>query len=67
LGAGFVPSSVVVFRSRPVETKWDSSTELSAELAPEETAEPGNFLIQVVSPKPGGGVSGGLGFIIDYP
>ena len=67
LGSGFVPSSVVVFRGRPIETKWVSSTELSAELTPEETAEPGNFLIQVVSPKPGGGASGGLGFIVDYP
>lgn len=67
LGRGFVPSSVVFFNGSSVETKWVSPTELSAVLSPLETAQPGNFLITVHTPKPGGGVSEELGFIIDYP
>ena len=66
LGRGFVPQSIVLFRGSPVQTKWVSASELSAVLTPEETALPGNFLVTVQSPKPGGGVSGGLGLIVDY-
>jgi Amidohydrolase family/IPT/TIG domain len=66
-GANFVPNSVVIFRGSPVETKFVSSTELSAVLAPAQTAEAGNYLIAVLTPKPGGGLSDELGFLVDYP
>ena len=66
-GANFEPNSVVVFRGSPVETKWVSPTELSAVLTPKQTAEVGNYLIAVQTPKPGGGLSEELGFIVDYP
>ena len=66
LGKSFVPGSVVLFRGSKVRTKWINSAEVSAVLTSEETSEPGNFLIVVQSPKPGGGDSEALGFIVDY-
>ena len=66
-GADFAPNSVVVFRGSQVETKWVSPKELSAVLTPKQTAEVGNYLIAVQTPKPGGGLSEELGFIVDYP
>jgi Amidohydrolase family/IPT/TIG domain len=66
-GANFVPNSVVMFRGRSVETQFVSPTELFAVLTPTQTAEVGNYLIAVQTPKPGGGLSGELGFIVDYP
>lgn len=65
-GANFVPNSVVIFRGSPVETKFVSPTELFAVLAPKQTAEAGNYLMAVQTPKPGGGLSEELGFIVDY-
>jgi hypothetical protein len=67
LGRGFVPSSVVLFGGSAVDTKFVSPTELSAVLTPRQTSQVGTVLITVRSPKPGGGVSGELEFIVDYP
>jgi hypothetical protein len=66
-GSYFMPNSVVLFRGSPVPTKWISSSELSAVLTPKQTSEVGNYLIGVQTPKPGGGGSEELGFIVDYP
>jgi hypothetical protein len=66
-GMNFVPSSVVLFGGSPVETKFVSATELSAVLTKKQTSQVGNILIGVQTPKPGGGVTEGLGFIVDYP
>jgi hypothetical protein len=43
-----------------------SATEITAVLTPKQTADAGNYLISVQTPKPGGGVSEEVGFIIDY-
>jgi hypothetical protein len=66
-GLNFVPNSVVLFDGSPVETKFVSATELSAALTQKQTSQVGNILIGVQTPKPGGGVTEGLGFIVDYP
>jgi hypothetical protein len=50
-----------------VETKWVSPTELWAVLSSKQTSEVGNYLVGVQTPKPGGGLSEELGFIVDYP
>ena len=65
-GANFSPNSVVLFNGSPVETKWVGDQELSARLTPKQTAQPGNYLVGVQTPKPGGGVTPGVAFIIDY-
>ena len=66
LGMNFSPNSVVLFNGTPVETKWVGDKELSARLTPKQTAQPGSYLVGVETPKPGGGVTPGIGFIIDY-
>jgi Amidohydrolase family len=66
-GAKFVPNSVVIFRGKPVETRFVSARELLAILTLQQTAEAGNYLIAVQTPKPGGGRSEELGFLVDYP
>ena len=65
-GANFSPNSVVLFDGVPVETKFVGDNELSGRLSAKQTSHPGNYLIGVETPKPGGGVTEGLGFIVDY-
>jgi len=66
VGRGFTPSSVVKFDGRTSETRWISSTELAATLTPQHTARAGTFLIKVETPKPGGGSSEPVEFIITF-
>jgi hypothetical protein len=66
LGRGFTPSSVVKFDGRAVPTRWVSATELAATLAPQHTGRAGTFLLVVDTPKPGGGTSGPVEFIIAF-
>ncbi len=65
-GLNFSPNSVVLFNGATVETKWVSDKEMSARLTPRQTASPGNYLVGVSTPKPGGGVAQGLAIVIDY-
>jgi len=65
-GANFSPNSVVLFDGRPVETKFIGDGELQGRLSVKQTTHPGNYLVGVETPKPGGGTTEGLGFIIDY-
>lgn len=65
-GANFSPNSVVLFDGKPVETKFIGDGELSGRLSVKQTTHPGNYLIGVETPKPGGGTAEGLGFIVDY-
>jgi hypothetical protein len=58
---------VVFFNGSPLETNWVSSNELSALLTARQASLVGSFLITVQSPKPGGGVSESLEFIVTYP
>lgn len=66
-GRHFAPNSVVMFDGRIVETRFGGDGELSAHLTAGETSHPGNYLVTVTTPKPGGGSAEGVGFIIDYP
>ena len=65
-GVNFSPNSVTLFDGTPVETKWMSDKEMSAHLTTQQTANGGTYLIGVSTPKPGGGVTEGLTFVIDY-
>jgi hypothetical protein len=56
----------VLFNGTPVETKFVGDNELAARLTGKQTSHPGNYLIGVETPKPGGGVAEGLGLIVDY-
>lgn len=66
LGRGFTQSSVVKIDGRAIETRWVSSTELGATLSPQDTARAGTFLVTVVTPKPGGGTSDPVEFMITF-
>jgi amidohydrolase family protein len=66
VGRGFTPSSVVKFAGRAVDTRWISSTELAATLAPQHTARVGTFPVTVETPKPGGGTSEPVEFIVTF-
>ncbi|MBI1874175.1 MAG: amidohydrolase family protein [Acidobacteria bacterium] len=66
LGRGFTSSSVVRFAGRTLDTRWVSSTELAVILTPEQTARVGTFLITVETPKPGGGPSHPVEFIVTF-
>jgi sugar phosphate isomerase/epimerase len=66
VGRGFTRSSVVKFNGRASDTRWVSSTELAALLTPQQTARVGTFLIKVETPKPGGGSSEPVEFIVIF-
>ena len=65
-GANYSPNSIVMFNGKPVETKFGGDGELKAHLMPKDTLEPGNYLMGVFTPKPGGGTNEGMAFVIGY-
>lgn len=65
-GANFSPNSTVLFNGSPVETKWVSDKEMSGKLTPAQTYNGGTYMIGVSTPKPGGGVTEGLNFVVVY-
>jgi len=66
LGESFTPNSVVKFDGGSLETRWVNSTELRAALATSQTARVGTFSITVETPKPGGGLSGPVEFLVTF-
>ena len=66
VGRGFTPSSVVKFAGRAVDTRWVSSTELAATLDTQQTSRVGTLPVTVETPKPGGGTSEPVEFIITF-
>jgi hypothetical protein len=66
IGRGFTPSSVAKFDGRAVDTRWVSSTELAATLAPRHTQRVGTFPVSVETPRPGGGLSEAVEFIVTF-
>ena len=66
LGRGFTPDSVVKFDGRTVETRFVNSSELRAALTTLQTAQVGTFLIVVETPKPGGGLSEPVEFLVTF-
>jgi hypothetical protein len=63
-GRGFVQSSMVMLETSPLKTSWISATELEAELPTTLTTQIGTYAITVRNPKPGGGTSNEVPFII---
>ena len=66
VGRGFTPSSVVKFDGRAVDTRWVGPTELAATLDSRQTTRVGTFLVTVETPKPGGGTSEPVEFIVTF-
>ena len=66
LGRGFTPNSVVKFDGRAVETHFVNSSELRATLTKTLTARVGTYLMNVETPKPGGGPSEGVEFLVTF-
>ena len=56
-GRDFRPESVVRIAGTAVPTRYLSSGELTAAIAPESLAKPGELAISVLTPGPGGGTS----------
>jgi hypothetical protein len=55
---------VAAFDGRPLETRVVGATEIEAALPASATTEPGSFAVSVQSPKPGGGESTPVPFIV---
>jgi hypothetical protein len=66
VGRDFTPNSVVRLDGHVVETRWVSATELAALLTPEQTARAGTFLLTVDTPRPGGGSSQPVEFMVVF-
>ncbi|MSO19060.1 MAG: hypothetical protein EXQ56_01120 [Acidobacteria bacterium] len=65
-GRGFVPSTVVTFAGAPLATRFISATELQITLTPLHTARAGTYSLVVSSPKPGGGETVPVPFIVNF-
>lgn len=66
-GTGFVSGSVVFVNGNSRVTSFVSSTSLQATLLPSDLAQGGTLNIAVMTPPPGGGTSGAIGFAVtDY-
>jgi FG-GAP-like repeat/Chitobiase/beta-hexosaminidase C-terminal domain/Bacterial Ig-like domain (group 3) len=64
-GAGFVPSSIVIWGSTPLATQYVSATQLTASIPASAIATAGTAAVTVQTGAPGGGSSGGLQFEVD--
>ena len=65
-GRGFTPASVTRLDGHVVDTRWVSATELSVTLTAQQTTRAGTFLLTVETPKPGGGVSHPIEFLVVF-
>ena len=63
-GTGFTPTSVVTFGGIAVPTTFINATTLIANLGAAQLTTPGNFLVGVSTPAPGGGDSGIVNFTV---
>ncbi|MFN0137425.1 MAG: IPT/TIG domain-containing protein [Phycisphaerae bacterium] len=59
-GTGFAPASVVHWNGQPRATTFVSSTQIKAQLLPEDLRVVGQYPVWVANPAPGGGVSNGV-------
>lgn len=59
-GSGFSPNTAVHFQGSPRPTRVVSGTELEAVLPTDDLDEPGTFVVQAVTPPPGGGSTAAL-------
>lgn len=63
-GSGFSPQSLIFFNGNGIQTIFQSGKELTANISSSFIAVPGNAIIQVQTPQPGGGISNQLTFMI---
>lgn len=66
-GAGFLPTSTVLWNGQPRLTQYVSSGALQVVLSPADLAQPGLNAIAVRNPTPGGGNSNGVAFDVAGP
>jgi hypothetical protein len=64
-GAGFVPTSIVIWGGTPLPTQYVSATQLTASVPASELATAGTAAVTVQTGAPGGGSSGALQFELD--
>ncbi len=63
-GSGFSPQSVIFFNGNGIQSIFQSGKVLTANISSSFIATPGNAVIQVQTPQPGGGISNQLTFSI---
>jgi hypothetical protein len=65
-GRSFVRGTTVIFDRAPLDTTFVSESELRAVMPERLTRIPGSYPVYVSSPKPGGGDSNAVPFIVKY-
>ena len=65
-GENFSPNSIVILGGVHLDTKFVGDGELNARVPSEETARVGNYQMGVFTPRPGGGTTAGMTFVIEY-
>ena len=63
-GSGFTSASTVSINGSPRTTTFVSSSSLTCQVQASDIANPGQFNVQVTTPAPGGGTSGGVTVVI---
>jgi hypothetical protein len=66
-GTGFAPTALVTWDGSTRATSYISSSQVQAEISGADVANPGTASVNVVNPKPGGGVSNTIFFSIQTP
>ncbi len=66
-GAGFLPSSQVVWNGSARPTTYISGSTLQAQIPGTDVAQPGASAVTVVNPAPGGGSSNAVAFTVATP
>ena len=65
-GENFSPNSIVILGGVHLDTKFVGDGELNARVPSEETVRVGNYQMGVFTPRPGGGTTEGMTFVIEY-
>ena len=65
-GENFSPNSIVILGGVHLDTKFVGDDELNARVPSEETVRVGNYQMGVFTPRPGGGTTEGMTFVIEY-
>jgi WD40-like Beta Propeller Repeat len=63
-GKGFAPQSTILFNGSAIRTIFQGSGTLTADISSSLIATPGNAIVEIQTPQPGGGTSGQLMFVI---
>jgi hypothetical protein len=66
-GAGFIPTSIVLFNGTQLTTTFSSPSKLTAQVPASLLTTAGDFPVSVQNAPPGGGVSAPVAFKVQYP